>query len=284
MVEVRAYETQRAEDEISEIADELCVYFFLEIFPHEVSVLRLRHYARQVKSQVVCLHIDNFVPLQNFHFLSLLVVVQKNSPVPALRDLVLLVIQKLEADHVVRQRESANSHQYRRPNDGVKRNVVLSKKMNNFRIFVFPIFFPQIRLANFFCQFGSRAHITQNGIKPDVEHLVLVSIERHAHTPLQVTSYAPLLQSLLQPAKRQVARCFIQLLVGFYPFLKLSGKFRQVEEKMFDFLKLRSRPVDYAFRIYQLLRVKQVPTILTLVPSRTLISANRALSFHPPVC
>lgn len=76
----------------------------------------------------------------------------------------------------------------------MERHIVFAHKLVQLHIFwVLPPLFPFVGIV------GSDARVTNRSIKPDVEHLVLVTLQRHRCTPFQVTRNAARLETFLQP-------------------------------------------------------------------------------------
>ena len=165
---------------------------------------------------------------------------------------------------------------------GVERDVVLSDELE--KVGVLGIEPPLLPIV---CEVGRDRDITDGGVEPNVEYLVLVTRLGNGDSPLEVTCYASFLETVAQPAL-----CDLDGVLGpetclgclVDPLLQLRKDLGQVQIQVLCLSDDRSRATDHAAGIDQLGRVQKGLAAVALVSSCIRASAVRAGSLDKAVC
>ena len=160
--------------------------------PREVGVRRFGHDRREVVPERVRL-----IPFK--------VVGQPDRPVLAGRKPAALECQELVGGHIVRQVQPAVAHQHRRPDDRVKRDIVLALEVETPGVRVFPPRPPGLRFSVDLRPFLRGRQVADHCLEPDVDPLVFVPVDRNLDAPFDVSGDGAIVQPVSQQPLCEVA-------------------------------------------------------------------------------
>jgi hypothetical protein len=163
----------------------------------------------------------------------------------------------------------------------VEGNVVLAHEL--VQADVLGIVPPLLPLICVVC--GDR-NVTDAGVEPDVQHLLVITVQRDLCAPLQVTSDTSGLETFLQPRVCDVdtvGRPCTLLARLCRPFLDLCLQLVQQQVDVFCLSCDGSCAVKLAAGLLQLQRVEKMATLVALVSSCILVGAQRAFSLDEAI-
>lgn len=160
-------------------------------------------------------------------------------------------------------------------------NVVLAHKLVQADVLrVVPPLLPLIRVV---CCDGN---VTNASVEPDVQDLLIVASKRNLGAPLQVTGNTSRLEALLQPRicdVNTVRRPCTLLARLCRPFLDLCLELVQQQVNVFCLSCDGCCAIELAARFLQIQRIKKMSTLVALVSSCILVTAQRALSLDEAI-
>src|SRR3989338_3019508 len=135
----------------------------------------------------------------------------------------------------------------------MERDIVFSHELVDSR--VLPVSFPV-----FYCSSIMRilchGNVRYRGIHPHIKYQMLISFQRHFHAPFEVARYASRLETIAEPAEREIPRILMPVVLPQDPLFQLFLKQRKIKEQMLLVPEFYLAPLaDIASRILQLLRV-----------------------------
>ena len=222
-----------------------------ELPPREIGIGRLRHVSRQQVAQRV-----GGVALQ--------VVRQPDGPVAAGGQFLALDVQEFVGGDIVGQVQSPVSHQHRRPDHGVERDIVLAYEVVALG-FLLPKRRPGVLFATQLGPFLAGREVADDRFEPDVDSLLLKTGLRYGHSPFDVPGDGPILQPLLKIAQGEVKDVLPPVLLLFHPVEQRLLKGAQAEKEMLRSLGLGRASAQPATRILQLQRVGGLAALVALV-------------------
>ncbi len=151
--------------------------------PREVGVAGLRHIDREYVAKRI-----GVVAFQ--------IAGKPDRPVAAGGELPPLQGEELVGGNIVGQVQSPISQENRRPDEGVKRDVILADKIVCPGISG-PELAPQLAVSIDPGPFLARREISDHRLKPDVNAFVLESVHRHGDAPFEVTGDRPVPKAFL---------------------------------------------------------------------------------------
>jgi hypothetical protein len=175
----------------------------------------------------------------------------------------------------------ASTELRRGENDSVEGNVILAHELVQADVLgVVPPLLPLI------CVVCSDGDVTNAGVEPDVQDLLVVTGQRNLCAPLQVAGDTSGLETFLQPRVCDVdtvGRPCTLLARLCRPLLNLCLQLVQKQINVFCLSCDGSCAIKLAAGLLQLQRVEQMATLVALVSSCILVGAQRALSLDKAV-
>ena len=210
--------------------------------------------------------------------------ITKHTGILALAELAVLVVEVLRTGNLTDQRPGVVcTHQCAGEDDGVEGDIVLAHELHQTDLFgVAPPLFPLLGVV------GGDTDIADRSIKPHVEHLVLVALQRHRSSPLQITGDATRLETVLDPAVGDVDGVGRPTVLDgglSHPLLELLSLLGQVEEEMLSSALLHyvRRTALLAEGVLQLGSIQEVTALITLITSGLFVTADRAGSLDETI-
>ena len=248
-------------DEVAEDGHQLAIVAGLEVLPREVVVLRLRGVGGQHIAQDVLLAGE-----------VLEVLIEPDGPVLGGRDLVSLEIEKLIGGHIVGEDKGALSLEHGGEDDAVEDDIVLPDKVDQPRRGVLPPGLPAVGE-----QLAGIGDVADRGVKPDVQHLPLRTLDRHGDAPGEVAAHGARLQPHVEPALALTIDVGAPLLVLLEdplgePVLIVIER----EVPMGSRTLHRGGAAQLGVRVDQLVRTQLRATLLALIAIRLLVAAAGA--------
>ena len=213
------HEGQTTVDKVTEVLQQLVVVLIGQILPVEGRIRLLRTVGEKVETPD--LRGDA----------GLLSLIAEHTRVLALAELAILVVEVLRAGDLADQSPGiVGAHERAGEDDSVEGDVILAHELHQTDLLgVAPPLLPLFGVV------GGDTDVADRSIKPHVEHLILVTLQRHGSSPLQIAGDATRLEAVLNPSVGDVdsVRRPAVLDRGLrHPLLELLSLLRKVEEEV----------------------------------------------------
>ena len=266
------HEGQAAVDEVTQVLQQLVVVLVGQVLPVEGGVGLFGAVGEQVEAPDL---------RGNAGLLGL---ITEHAGILALAELAVLVVEVLRAGDLTDQRPGVvRAHQRAGEDDGVEGDVVLAHELHQTDLLgVAPPLLPLLGVV------GGDTDIADRGIEPHIEHLVLVALQGHGSSPLQVTGDATRLETVLDPAVGDVDGVGRPTVLDgglSHPLLELLSLLGQVEEEVLGgaLLHYVRRTALLAEGVLQLGGVQEVAAFIALITSGLLIATDGASSLDETI-
>ena len=164
----------------------------------------------------------------------------------------------------------------------MKRDIVLAHKVVRAAVLA-PKVFPSVRLAAILRPLYRRRQVADNRLKPHIQPLALIPVQRQRHAPLNIPRNGAVMQPALQIADSEIADIRPPVRLRPNPLQQLLLKRAQLQKKMLRFPKHRRLAAYPTNHLAQILGIKRPAASVALIPSRSVKAAQRADPLHIPI-
>ena len=246
-------------DQISPGCDQLLIDSAEDLVVAEVGVVLLRENCRDRIAQSVRLE-------------TLVVPGNRPSDSPARRCFVTTESQVLVGGDVCGQVEVAVTHQHRRPDHRMERNVVFADEVVGLRLRVLPPFLPLVGVIGVRSPLDRRREIADHRIEPHIDLLAWAQIvDRYVDTPVDVAGDCSF-RHVCHHSQSPVLDVFAPRRFALEPLLKPVGEGGQVEKIVLGFTKHGGSTTQSGSGVDQVDSVQRSATVVALIATGVFVA------------
>ena len=170
----------------------------------------------------------------------------------------------------------ANAHQLRGPHQGVEDGVVLADEVDQAGVGLLPVLAPTVRLPRFLRPLHRGRNVTDAGVEPDVEALVLVAGLGDRHAPGDVARYGAILEAGVDDAEDKVPDLRPPVVPALDVLPQPVAELGEVQVQVRRLPDLGRPAGDLGVRLYELVGLVPRAAVVALVAPRLLVAAHGA--------